>query len=167
MLRQDIINAINSKLEETILQDDNTNANAPVGMAYNQSATTISAFSDITAMEANVENANVFGECKYIISPTAKATLRTLNYGGKSTRMVMEDGEIDGTSALVTTNAQSTTANVIYGDWNQLAIGQWGSIDLTVDPYTKAADGQVRLVINAFFDAKVVRPAAFAFGKTQ
>ena len=52
----------------------------------------------------------------------------------------------------------------IYGDFSNLAIGQWGGIDLTVDPYTKAAAGQVRLVINAYFDAKVLRPEAFAFG---
>lgn len=36
--------------------------------------------------------------------------------------------------------------------------------DLTVDPYTKAAAGCVRLVINAYFDAVVIRPTAFQFG---
>ena len=44
--------------------------------------------------------------------------------------------------------------------------GQWGAIDLTVDPYTKAAAGQVRLVINAFFDFKLVRPKAVVLGTT-
>jgi hypothetical protein len=34
--------------------------------------------------------------------------------------------------------------------------------DLTVDPYTQAASGKVRLVINAFFDAKPRRAEAFA-----
>jgi len=34
--------------------------------------------------------------------------------------------------------------------------------DLTVDPYTQAANGKVRLVINAYFDAKPRRANAFA-----
>ena len=52
-----------------------------------------------------------------------------------------------------------------YGDFSNLAVGQWGGIDLVVDPYTKAADGCVRLVINAYFDAKVLREDAIVTGK--
>ena len=44
---------------------------------------------------------------------------------------------------------------------NDYVIGQWGGIDLTVDPYTQAANGKVRLVINAYFDAKPRRAASF------
>lgn len=33
--------------------------------------------------------------------------------------------------------------------------------DLTVDPYTQATNGKVRLVINAYFDAKPRRAEAF------
>ena len=44
---------------------------------------------------------------------------------------------------------------MICMDPRELVIGQWGGYDITVDPYTKAADGQVRLVINAYFDAKL------------
>lgn len=32
--------------------------------------------------------------------------------------------------------------------------------DLVIDPYTQAANGKVRLIINAFFDAKVLRTGA-------
>ena len=51
-----------------------------------------------------------------------------------------------------------------YGDFSNLAIAQWGGIDLTVDPYTQAASGKIRLVINAFFDAKLLRENAIATG---
>ena len=33
--------------------------------------------------------------------------------------------------------------------------------DLTVDPFTQASNGKVRLVINAYFDAKPRRAASF------
>lgn len=36
--------------------------------------------------------------------------------------------------------------------------------DLTVDPFSQATDGKVRIVINAFFDAKVLREGAIAVG---
>ena len=47
------------------------------------------------------------------------------------------------------------------GNWSDYVIGQWGGIDLTVDPYTQAANGKVRLVINAYFDAKPRRADSF------
>lgn len=82
--------------------------------------------------------------------------------GTNATGMVYENGSVDGTQALNTSNVAST--NYIYGDWSNLAIGSFGGLDLVVDPYSKAAAGQVRLVVNAFFDAKVLRPEAFAAG---
>ena len=47
-----------------------------------------------------------------------------------------------------------------------MLIGQFGgAADLTIDPFSKATEGQVRLVINAYFDAVVLRPEAFATAK--
>ena len=98
-----------------------------------------------------------------IINTKAKAYLRSTIKGTNATGMVMENDAIDGTPCETTTHMDTDT--LAYGDWSQLYIGQWGAIDLTVDPYTKAADGQVRLVINAFFDYKVVRDDAIVLGK--
>ena len=52
-----------------------------------------------------------------------------------------------------------------YGDWDALAIGSWGDIDFSVDEYTQAVNGCIRLVINAYFDAVIVRDSAIAFGE--
>lgn len=164
LIRQDIINAINSKLEATILGSAAGTTTQPAGMFNGKSKTTIASFKDVCDLEAKIEDANVIGECKYVMSNKAKAALRNMAKSAKSTELVMEGGAIDGTEVLNTSNVEEQ--NVIYGDFSNLAIGQWGSIDLLVDPYTKAADGQVRLVINAFFDAKVLRDGAFAYGTT-
>ena len=164
LIRQDIINAINSKLEATILGSAAGTTTQPAGMFNGKSKTTIASFKDVCNLEAKIEDANVIGECKYVMSNKAKAALRNMAKSAKSTELVMEAGAIDGTEVLNTSNVEEQ--NVVYGDFSNLAIGQWGSIDLLVDPYTKAADGQVRLVINAFFDAKVLRDGAFAYGTT-
>lgn len=164
LIRQDIINAINSKLEATILGSAVGTTTQPAGIFNGKSKATIASFKDVCDLEAKIEDANVIGECKYVMSNKAKAALRNMAKSAKSTELVMEGGAIDGTAVLNTSNVEEQ--NVVYGDFSNLAIGQWGSIDLLVDPYTKAADGQVRLVVNAFFDAKVLRDGAFAYGTT-
>ena len=164
-IRADIVAAINSKLESTILGSAQGSTTTPAGIFYGQTPKKITTFKDICDLEASIEDANVIGECKYVMSNKAKAALRNMPKSSKSTQLVMENGEVDGTAVLNTSNVEAQ--NIAYGDWNNLAIGQWGAIDLVVDPYTLAKDGQVRIVINAFFDAITLRPEAFAFGTTQ
>lgn len=163
-IRQDLINAITSKLEATILGDEAGTTTKPAGIFYNVTPTAITSFANITDLEADVEGANVFGECKYIMDPKSKAVLRNMARSADNTRLVMEGGEVDGTQALITSNMGDNT--LVYGDFSNIVIGQWGAIDLTVDPYTQATNGCVRLVVNAFFDAKVARSEALAFGDT-
>lgn len=163
LIRQDLINAINSKLEETILGSEIGTATKPQGIFYSESGlSVVDSYEDIAQFEASIEDANVNGECKYIMSCKAKADYRTMQKAN-GTGFVYENGTIDGTQVLTTSNVEAK--NVAYGDWSNLAIGHWGSADLLIDPYTKAAEGQVRLVINAFFDAKVLRPEAIVIAK--
>lgn len=164
LIRQDLINAINSKLEATILGAGAGSGTEPTGLFNGASPETVTNFASLTTLESKLEDANVYGETKYIMAPNVKAVLRNMPKSAKTTQLVMENNAVDGTPALVTSNVEKNM--LAYGDFSNIAIGSWGAIDLTVDPYTKAADGQVRLVINAFFDAKVLRPEAIVFGTT-
>lgn len=161
-LRNDLIAAINTKLEQTILSDARVTATNPGGILSEVEPVEIADYEGLCELEADVEDANVIGECAYVTSNRAKAVIRTLAKGGNQAANVWVDGTIDGTPAYNTSNVSGS--NVIFGDFSNLAIGSWGGIDLCVDPYTKAADAQVRIVINAFFDAAVLRPEAFAAG---
>lgn len=170
LIRTDIVNALNSKLEATILgagdgKEGGDDLVAPKGIFNGQTPTLCNTFALFADLEAGIEAANVLGECKYILSPAAKAALRPLAKGSVVTESIYANGEIDGKAAISTGHIAGN--NFVYGDFSNLAIGQWGGIDLVVDNYTRAVAGQVRLVINAYFDAKVLRPAAFAFGKTK
>ena len=166
MIKQDIVNAVYSKLEETILGIASGSTTQPEGIFHaipmSADTTDINAYSAVTAAEAKVEDNNILGQPVYVMSNKAKAVFRAMPKSSKSTQLVYEAGELDGTPVFSTSNI--TEKKFIYGDFSNLVIGNWGGIDLTVDPFTKAADGQVRLVINAFFDAKVVRPEAFVTG---
>lgn len=164
MIRQDIVNAINSKLEATILGAAAGSSTQPAGIFNGVTYTTVGDMEDIAGLEATVEAANVLGECKYILAPSAKAALRAKAKGENVAESLYNNGEIDGTKALSTSHVAAN--KMVYGDFSNLAIGQWGPIDLTVDNYTQAVNGCVRLVINAYFDAAVLRSEAFAFGQT-
>lgn len=167
LIREDLVNAINSKLEQTILGAENGSTTQPAGIFYNGGAalTDLTNYKSVAKLESQVDAANTFGEKKYIIGLGAKATLRTTGKGTTGDSMILANGEIDGTPAFATSNTGDL--NVAYGDWSMLAIGQWGAIDLVVDPYTVAKEGKVRLVVNAYFDAKVLVPTAIAVAKVK
>lgn len=162
LIREDLVKAINSKLEATILGSASGDTTQPEGMFNAISATSVASFADVCDKEADIEDANVNGDCVYVMSNKAKAAFRNMAKSTKSTQLVMENGEIDGTKAINTSHVEGK--KYIYGDFSNLAIGQWGAIDLTVDPYTLARSGQIRLVVNAYFDAKILRPSAFTAG---
>lgn len=160
MLRRDIIAAIGNKLESTILGADAGTDEKPAGLFDGVTAmTTAVKFGDIVDAEAELDAANVSGAYTYILSPKAKAALRTLSKDAGSGRFVLEDGEIEGSKALVSSNVAAK--GMVVGDFTDYIIAQWGAIDLVVDNYTKATEGKVRLVVNAYFDAKPRRATSF------
>lgn len=161
-IREEIINAINSKLESTILGEGAGSSTEPAGL-LNDVTNSVSNFASLCDLEASLEEANVYGDLKYIISPKAKSALRNMAKSTKSTQLVYENNEIDGTAALCTSHVKET--NFVYGDFSQYIIAQWGNLDITVDNVTLAAKGQIRLVVNAYFDAKPLRAKAFVTGK--
>lgn len=160
MLRRDIIAAIGNKLEATILGADAGTDEKPEGLFNGVTAmTTALKFGDIVDAEAELDAANVNGAYTYILSPKAKAALRTLSKDAGSGRFVLEDGEIEGSKALVSSNV--VAKGMVVGDFSDYVIAQWGAIDLVVDNYSKSTEGKVRLVVNAYFDAKPRRATSF------
>ena len=164
LIRRDLVNAIQSKLEATIFSADAADGSKPAGIFNGKTPTKVTDFKGLVTLESDVEDANFYAPSKYIVSPKAKAAMRAMAKSTKSTQLVLEGDNIDGTPVLSTGHMAKDT--FAYGDWSQLYVGQWGAIDLTVDPYTKAADGQVRLVVNCFFDFKLVRDKAVVYGTT-
>lgn len=164
LIRQDIINALNSKIEETLLGEAEGDLTKPAGIfaTINPTAHTISNFADLCNAESDIEDANVIGELKYVMSNKAKAALRNMPKSAKTTQLVLENGQIDGTQVLNTSHVKGK--KFIYGDWSNLAIGQFGALDLVVDNYSQSTRGVVRLVASIYVDAKVLRPEAFVTG---
>ena len=162
-IRRDIVNALNDKLEATILGADAKTDEKPAGIFNGASETNVDTYAQVCAFEAGLDDANVNGQKKYLMGNTAKATFRSMAKGDKG--FVLENGQIDGTPMVNTSNV--STKKFVYGDFNYLAIGSWGDIDITIDQYTQAINGCVRLIINSYFDAVILRPEAFKYGNVD
>ena len=162
-IRRDIVNALNDKLEATILGADAKTDEKPAGIFNGASETNVDTYAQLCAFEAALDDANVNGQKKYLMGNTAKATFRSMAKGDKG--FVLENSQIDGTPMVNTSNV--STKKFVYGDFNYLAIGSWGDIDITIDQYTQAINGCVRLIINSYFDAVILRPEAFKYGNVD
>lgn len=159
-IRRDIINAIAEKLQATILGTEAGSDVKPAGL-FAGSPATVSDYKGLLDLEASVEDANVYGKGCYIVSNKAKAGLRNMAKSAKTSALVMENGAIDGTPVYNTSAVAGQ--GIAYGDFSNLIIGQWGGIELSmVEDATLAAKGLVRIVVNAFFDAQVLREGAIA-----
>ena len=169
-IRRDIVNALNDKLEATILGVEDKTDEKPAGLFYNVTPTEVTTYQALCEFESNLDDENISGNRKYLLGNGAKADLRSMIKGTNATGMVLEANAVDGTPALATSNVAGGTEgkyNFAYGDFSALAIGSWGDIDITIDEYTQAVNGCIRLVINAYFDAVLVRDTAIEFGTTK
>lgn len=159
-LRQDLIDCIAEKLQKTMFGDGAGDNVTPAGL-FNGVLEDANAFTYAEAvnMEELLETHNVLGEYKYVMHPTAKALLRTTNIDRGSGKFVFDNNSVLGIDAYSTNSV--VERGVILGNWSQFYVASFGALDLTVDPYTLANKGQVKLTINAYFDFKEARPEAF------
>ena len=164
-IRRDLVNALNDKLEATLFGDAAGSTEQPAGLFYGVVETNVDDFAGLCQFEAAVEAENVYGNMKYVMSPSAKATFRSMLKGQNATGMVYEAGEMDGVETYVTTNVASK--KFVYGDFSNIVVGSWGGIEITIDPYTQATKGCIRLIINAYFDFKPARTVAFNYGNVD
>lgn len=65
-------------------------------------------------------------------------------------------------SNLTKGSASGICSAILFGNWADLIIGQWGSLDLMVDPYTGSTAGTVRVVALQDVDVAVRHAESFA-----
>jgi hypothetical protein len=96
--------------------------------------------------------------------------MKTTERATNTARFLIENGVANGyrveMSNLVPSNLTKGTGTglsaAIFGNWEDLFVGQWGGLDIVVDPYSLAEYGDIRLVLNAYNDVLVAEPASFA-----
>lgn len=157
MLRADIVNSLVAKLEQTIFGDAAGDTTKPAGI-FNGAEVVAPSYQGVCEAEAAVTDYS--GEKRFVMSPTAKSAFKQATISGTKSdlRLLLEDGEVDGYPVSDSSNV--VAGGYAFGDFSELVVAQWGGIDIVVDPYTLATKNAIRLVINAYFDAKVRRDGA-------
>lgn len=156
-LKRDIYNALVSKVQETFLSADAATTTKPAGIFNSNSITphNISSYENLVDNESLVDDSNVGGEKKYLMSNKAKAIVRSMAKSALTNELVLTGNNIDGTEVIA--NSQVPTTMYAFGNFDNIVFAQFGDIEVVVDEYTQAINGCVRLVINAYFDWKKVR----------
>lgn len=172
LLLNNIAEAVARKLEATILGYEPVSSTQPEGIFYKlasgntQYIGVVPSWSTIVGMEGEVDTANALdGNLAYITNAGGRTILKSIDKGTDTGEMLCENNMVNGYPLLVTNSVTNRadsghTLNnhgLVFGNWKDLVIAQWGGYDITIDPYSKAATNQVRIVVNAYVDAKGLR----------
>jgi HK97 family phage major capsid protein len=147
---------------------------APLGLlsylGVNASATVASAaatYALICELQGLIEAADsTENNLGYIMHPKLKAVLKQLKKDAGSGQFVFQDGLLDGYKAVSTTlmPVLNTGANypLIFGDFSQMTIGQFGALNFKVNPYSADLEDSVRITLNTHADMQIANPKSFA-----
>lgn len=155
IIRADIQKAVMDKLQSTILGDAAGTDNQPAGLFNGATAIASLNFAALVDVEKAVEDANVIAT-GYIINPTIKAIARVATKAQGQGGFLFDGGQLLGMPTAVTT----ASSGLLFGDLKEVIVGQWGDIDIVVDPYTRAGKGEILLTINTYWDAVLRRSNA-------
>ena len=159
ILLTDLAEAIAEKLDETVF-GDSTGSTQPAGifsaeyedyvLATGETLADIT-YDNVLALESDVESRNG-RNFMFIINPKVKYALKGTQMAS-GLQMVLSGNELDGYNYISSNSV--VDGGAICMDPRDLAVAQWGGVEITVDNLSRAIYGEVRLVVNAYFDAKL------------
>lgn len=123
----------------------------------------------IVELQTLIEEDNATEESLgWLLHPKLKGKLKTVAKDAGSGLFLADNMEIDGYKYIRTSlvpvldDGGTPVYPLIFGDFAQMVIGQWGSINVTLNPYSADLSNALRLVLNTHADMQIANPAAFA-----
>lgn len=180
LLREELMKAVAEKMERQTLTGSGIGDNIKgvlnfdlVNLVEIGAAGGLPTWADFVAMETAVADANVTGNsAAYLINAVTRGYCKTTLKASGVSGYIMQDGEINGYRAEMTNllpknltkGAHSATdlSAAIYGEWSDLLVGQWGGIDILMDPFTRGDEAMINLIPNLYVDAVARHDEAFA-----
>jgi HK97 family phage major capsid protein/HK97 family phage prohead protease len=131
-------------------------------------------WANIVQLESDVAVANAdVGTLGYLTNARVRGKLKTTSKVTGQNGFVWDDGDtpMNGyrtavtnavPSNLVKGTSGSVCSAIVFGNFADLVIGMWGSLDLMVDPYTGSTAGTVRVVALQDVDVQLRNVVSFA-----
>ena len=148
----------------------NTTGIGDVALGTNGGVPTFGSIVDLESAVA-VDNADM-GALNYLTTPQIRGLLKqTVKESGQASYVFESDNTMNGYNAAVSTQVPSTLTKgtssgnchaIVFGNWNELLIGQWAGLDIVVDPYSLAKNAQIQLIVNSWWDIKLKHAQSFA-----
>lgn len=96
---------------------------------------------------------------KYLINYDVFSALKALPRASGSDKFMLENGLIDGLPFVVSNRVPSNLTKgtgtglsaMAFGDFSTAILAGWGAVEILVDPYTAAADGQTVMNVGSYF----------------
>ena len=153
-----LMKEISYKIEDYLLSKVSSGATGSV----TYSALTAIDWNDILAFEASI-GGYALEEPAYVMSPAARAALKGIAKAGTFPVFLCEDNLVNGYQVNVSGCVGND--NIYFGDWSKLLLGIWGQgLEIMVNPYTYAKEGDVEIVASICVDAAVTQGDAFVVG---
>ena len=124
-------------------------------------------YANVLEFQADAAAGNaLFGNSGYVTTPTVASKMmgkpRFTNSDTPIWQGSMLDGQVVGMRAM--SSNQITAGQLLFGDFSQVVVGEWGVLEVEANPYANFAAGIVG--VRAFYtvDVGVRYPAAFSLG---
>ena len=117
----------------------------------------------VTAEQTLAEAGGLEGNLSYVANPALMAQLKQ-SAQVANVDAGMQGSLINGYPTFFSngvTKDPGVSANFFFGDFSKMYMGMFGGLDIMVDPYSVAINGQTRLVLNQYMDWGFANPAGF------
>lgn len=168
LVRQDLVTGAALAIDDAILEGSG-HSGVPLGITNHPdiNTSTISSagnpdWDEMVVFESEIAADNALGgRMSFITTPAVRGALKVKSKDTGSGMFIMEGNEVNGYPVYVSTQLASNA--ILFGDWSQIMVGFWGTLDIKADESTLAASGG--LVLRAFQDVDVAVRYGKAFCK--
>jgi HK97 family phage major capsid protein/HK97 family phage prohead protease len=169
MVRNDLARVIALEIDRAGIYGSG-NSNQPLGLintvGINTKALTgYGTFAELIDMETEVAKDNAdAGSLFYLMNAAARGALKSTpkSTSAVAAGFVYENDQVNGYGAVVSN--QLALDDILFGAFDQMIMGMWSGLDLTLDPYAGATSGTVRIIALQDVDFAVKQPGAFCYG---
>lgn len=180
-IRQDLMTSIALRMERQAINGDGAGDNvlgllntAGIGAVAGGANGAAPTEDHLIDLEGAVELLNALdGNLGYLTNTKVKTKLKkTRIEAGQTDKVWSRENELNGYGNVAVTNlvpsnltkgsANAIASAIIFGNFSDMLLNQWGGLDVLVNPYTKDSQGLIRVTVSTFFDMVLRRAASFA-----
>lgn len=179
---QDLVRSMAVRIDAAAISGSGTNA--PLGIMNTSGIVTGSlgpsgsalSYSNIVSLVKTIEQQNADVETMgFLTTPGVKAQLLTttkIPSGQYSDFVWSDDDTIRGYRAMISNNVPSTLSKgansgnlsaLLFGDFSQLVFCEWGGMEVVVDPYSLAPQGEIQITAYMYADVLLKHTQSFTY----